>query len=89
MRTALTIDDDLAGQIEERRRREGLSLKQVVNVLLREGLRSGRQAPRAKKYRTRPRKLGMRAGFDSVRLNQLVDELETDAQLEREAELRK
>ncbi len=89
MRTTLTIDDDLAGQIEERRRREGLSLKQIVNMLLREALRNGRQAPRAKKYRTRPHKLGMRAGFDPARLNQLVDELETEAQLEREAELRK
>ena len=89
MRTTLTIDDDLAGQIEERRRREGSSLKQVVNTLLREGLRSGGQAPRPKKYRTKPHKLGMRAGFDPARLNQLVDELETDAQHEREAELRK
>lgn len=89
MRTTLTIDDDVADQIEERRRREGLSLKQVINALLREGLRSGRQARRAKKYRTKPHKLGMRAGFDPARLNQLVDELETDRQLEREAELRK
>lgn len=89
MRTTLTIDDDLAGHIEERRRREGLSLKQVINTLLREGLRSGRQAPRAKRYRTKPHKLGMRAGFDPARINQLVDELETEAQLEREAELRK
>ena len=89
MRTTLTIDDDLAGQIEERRRREGLSLKQVVNALLRDGLRSGRQAPPAKKYRTKPHKLGMRAGFDPARLNQLADELETDARLEREAEHRR
>ena len=89
MRTTLTIDDDLAGQIDERRRRDGLSLKQVVNGLLREGLRSGRQAPRAKKYRTKPHKLGMRAGFDPARLNQLADELETDAQLERVAEFRR
>ena len=88
MRTTLTIDDDVAILIEERRRREALSIKQVVNALLREGLRSGRQAPRAKKSRTRPHKLRMRAGFDPARLNQLVDELETDAQLEREAELR-
>lgn len=87
MRTTLTIDDDVAVQIEERRRSEGLTLKQVVNVLLREGLRSDRQTPRAKKYRTKPHKLGMRAGFDPVRLNQLVDELETDARLEREAGL--
>ena len=89
MRTTLTIDDDLAVQLEERRQRGGLSLKQVVNLLLREGLRSDRQAPPPKKYRTKPHKLRMRTGFDPGRLNQLVDELETDAQLEREADLRR
>ena len=88
MRTTLTIDDDVAVQIEERRRRGGLSLKQVVNMLLREGLRSATQTSRAKRYRTKPHKLRMRTGFDPARFNQLVDELETDARLEREAELR-
>ena len=77
MRTTVTIDDDVAVLIEERQRREGGSLEQVVNALLREGLRSGRQAPRAKEYRTKPERLGMRAGVDPARLNQLVDELET------------
>ena len=89
MRTTLTIDDDVAMQIEERRRRGGLSLKQVVNALLREGLRSGRQPPRARRYRTKPHRLGMRAGFDPARLNQLADELQTDARLDREVEFRK
>lgn len=84
MRTTLTIDDDVAILIEKRRRREGLSLQQVINALLREGLRSGRQAPRAR-FLTRPHSLAMRAGFDPARLNQLVDELETDVHREREA----
>ena len=49
-----------------------------------EGLhRQGR--PRAKPYRTRPSKLGLRPGFDAVRLNQLADELEVDGRLESEA----
>ena len=77
MRITVTIDDDVAAVIEERQSREGLSLEQVVNALLRDGLRSCRQASRAKKYRTKPHKLGMRTGFDPARLNQLVDELET------------
>ena len=89
MRTTLTIDDDVAMQIEERRRRGGLSLKQVVNALLREGLRSGRQSSRARRYRTKPHRLGMRAGFDPARLNQLADELQTDARRDREVEFRK
>ena len=87
MRTTLTIDDDLAARIEEIRKRDGQSLKHVVNLLLRDGLhREGR--PRAKPYRTRPSELGLRPGFDAVRLNQLVDELEVDGRLESEARLR-
>ena len=87
MRTTLTIDDDVAVQIEERRRREGKSLKQVVNALLREGLRS-RPRP-ATRYRVTPHKLGMRAGYDPTRLNQLVDELAADAWREQQERLRK
>ena len=87
MRTTLTIEDDVAARIEELRKRDGRSLKQVVNVLLREGLhQEGR--PRAKPYRTRPRELGLRPGFDAVRLNQLADELEVDGRLETESRLR-
>ena len=80
----MTIEDDIAVQIEERRRRDGQSLKQVVNALLREGSRSGRRAPAVKTYRTKPHALRMRPGFDAARLNQLVDELETDVYPERE-----
>ena len=43
----------------------------------REKLRSDpRQAAR---YRGAPRKLGLRAGYDPTRFNQLVDDLEADA----------
>lgn len=84
MRTTLTIDDDLAAQIQEQRRRHGHSLKRVINTLLREGLQSRQERPRAKKYRTRVHKLGLRPGFDPVKLNQLVDELEIEERRERE-----
>lgn len=87
MRTTLTIDEDVAARIEELRKRDGQSLKQVVNLLLRDGLhRQGR--PRAKPYHTRPSRLGLRPGFDAARLNQLADELEVDERLESEARLR-
>ena len=84
MRTTLTIDDDLAAQIQEQRRRHGHSLKRVINALLREGLQSRQERPRAKKYRTKVHKLGLRPGFDPVKLNQLVDELEIEERRERE-----
>ena len=53
MRTTLTIEDDIAIRIEERRRRAGQSLKQVVNALLREGLRSVQGMLAIRQYRTK------------------------------------
>ena len=88
MRTTLTIDDDIAARIEERRRTDGHSLKQVVNQLLREGLRSSERPPEARPYRTKTHKLRLRPGFDAARLNQLVDELETEERTAREVVLR-
>ena len=88
MRTTLTIDDDIAVRVEEHRRRDAQSLKQVVNRLLREGLRHDQRPPEARKYRTKTHKLHMRPGFDAARLNRLVGEIETDTHLEREARLR-
>ena len=38
MRTTLTLDEDLARRIERIRRERGVSLREVVNAALREGL---------------------------------------------------
>lgn len=63
MRTTLTLEDDVAAQLEAMRRRRGASLKDVVNDALRAGLQqmeaSGRE-PQRKPFRTRT--------FDSVPL---------------------
>ena len=40
MRTTLSLDDDLAKSIENFRKRKNLSLREVVNQLLREGLQA-------------------------------------------------
>ncbi len=88
MRTTLTIDDDLAIEIDRLRRRDGRSLRNVVNTLLREGLRSRQGPPRSRKHRTKAYELRMRPGFDPMKLNQLVDELEDEGRLEREAVIR-
>ncbi len=40
MRTTLTIDDDVAAQLERLRRERDASLKDVVNDTLRQGLRA-------------------------------------------------
>jgi len=78
MRITLTIDDDLAEQIQEIRQSRGHSLKRVINDLLREGLQSRQGGPRGETYRTRSYKLRLRPGFDPVKLNRLADELEDE-----------
>ena len=85
MRTTLTIDDDLAAQIEELRRRKGLSMKNAVNTLLREGLKQQLEPLQAKGFLTKTHKLGLRPGFDPTKLNQLTDELEAEVFQEKHA----
>jgi hypothetical protein len=55
MRTTLTLDDDVAAQLEQLRRARDLSLKQLVNDALRQGLRqmSEKPKPSRKIYRSR------------------------------------
>ena len=78
MRTTVTIHDDIAAQIEEMRRREGLSFKVALNQLLRLGVQAKSAPPKPKKFRAPTGKLGLRHGIDSTRLNALVDELEIE-----------
>jgi hypothetical protein len=52
MRTTLTLDDDVAVQIEALRRKRRLSLKAVVNETLRRGLANAESRP-SRTFRTR------------------------------------
>lgn len=59
MRTTLTLDDDLAVALEEVRKQQDASLKEVVNQALRIGLLElTRPARPRKKFRTQPLSLG-------------------------------
>ena len=54
MRTTLTIDDDVAGELERLRRTRDASFKDLVNDALRLGLRQMTDPPKRKKpFRTR------------------------------------
>lgn len=83
MRTTLTIDDDLAAILERERERKGVSLKEVVNSLLRRGLELEQLAPVRPLVVTRPHDYRFRPGIDLDKLNQLVDELEVEGVAER------
>jgi hypothetical protein len=59
MRTTLTLDDDVAVQIERLRREQDASLKDVVNDVLRRGLRDAGKPPKKRKpFRTKTFDMG-------------------------------
>ena len=66
MRTTLTLDDDVARLLERARKRRGVTLKQLVNEALREGL-ARLEAPRTprKRHATKAVSLG-RCLLDNV-----------------------
>jgi len=66
VRTTLTLDDDVARLLERARKRRGVTLKQLVNEALREGL-ARLEAPRTprKRHATKAVSLG-RCLLDNV-----------------------
>ena len=78
MRTTLTIEDTLAGELKQRALETGKPFKQVVNETLLKGLQVRPQKPRA--YRLKPAALGNpQTGIDLVKALRLADELEEEA----------
>lgn len=53
MRTTLTLDDDVAAQLEQLRRKEHVKLRDLVNDALRRGLRTRQQTAPPHKVVTR------------------------------------
>jgi hypothetical protein len=59
VRTTLTLEDDVAVRLERERRRRRVSLKTIVNDVLRAGLDSlGRPRPEPTQFRTKGFNLG-------------------------------
>ena len=58
MRTTLTIEDDIAVELERLRRERGRTLKDVINDALRRGLREMRARPTRKPFRTAGHDMG-------------------------------
>jgi hypothetical protein len=83
VRTTLTLDDDVAAQLREEAARRRLPFKQIVNQVIRLGLRVGTAPAQRTPYRTQARFLGLRAGIDPDKLGQLADELEAQASTSR------
>lgn len=88
MRTTVTLDPDVEQLLRDAMQRYRQSFKEVLNQAIRRGLSTdtagGEEAP----FVVLARPMGLQAGVDVARLNQLADELEAESfvQLTRELE---
>jgi hypothetical protein len=80
MRTTLRIDDDLFRELKKRASRDGLTLSELVNLALRQSLRSEERPRRA--FRQKTCDLG-RPAFDVTKANAVAAELEDQAILRK------
>jgi hypothetical protein len=78
MRTTLTLEQDVAARLRGEMRRRNQGMKTVVNEALRAGLGLSDRPARAPRFRVQAHAFGFRTGVDLDRMNQLVDELQTD-----------
>lgn len=83
MRTTLTLDDDLAGLLRQRARELDRPFKEIVNQAIRSGLGVLAHQTAEERPRTIPHSFGFKPGIDLDKLNQLADELEAEAVVER------
>lgn len=73
MRTTLTLDDDVAAQLEREMRASGKSFKRTVNDALREGLARRRESGAVAPFVVRARELGLVPGLDYANVGELLE----------------
>ncbi|MBA2433945.1 MAG: DUF2191 domain-containing protein [Verrucomicrobiota bacterium] len=72
MRTTLTLDPDVAAKAKRAAARLGKSFREIINAALRVGLDEVLSPPAAKRYRTKPRPMGLRQGFSYDNISELL-----------------
>lgn len=65
MRTTVTLDDDVAAEVERLRRESGMGLSEALNELARAGL-AARRRPSAKAFHQQTEKIGLRVNVDNI-----------------------
>lgn len=80
MRTTVTLDPDVEQLLRDAMQRRRQGFKEVLNQAIRAGLSGpGGCGVADRPYTLHAQAMGLRPGFDAGRLNQLADELESDA----------
>jgi hypothetical protein len=85
MQTTLTLDDELAEELEDVARRAGKPFTEVVNETLRKGLHDA-GAQSGKPYRLEPVSLGVLPGVNIDKARHIADALE-DEEILRKLEM--
>ncbi len=79
MRTTITLDDQLARRLQDEMRARGTSFRQTLESVLIQGLEKRPDGAKSGRFRIQPRPMGLRAGIDPTRLQ----DLDTDLEVER------
>ena len=88
MRTTIDINDELMSELRRKAHEDGLSLKELINRVLRFGLRASKRSESSLKYRCPEFSLGLPRSFDLDKTLQLAEHLEND-EIARKLKLRK
>lgn len=78
MRTTITLDDQLARRLQDEMRLRGLSFRQTLESVLIQGLDKGSGGTTGEAFRVQAKPLGLKAGIDPARLQDLDTDLEVD-----------
>lgn len=76
MRTTLSLDDDVIDKARQVAEKLSTSFRAVVNEALRIGLREVEKPATVKPYRTVPRPMGLRTGYDLDNIQELISRIE-------------
>lgn len=79
MRTTLTIDDDVLDKAKEVAIKLHMPFRRVVNEALRTGLQTVEDPPRTRPYRSRPQKMGLKAGRNLDNIQELLAQIDGEA----------
>lgn len=85
MRTTVTLDPDVARMLNDQAARSRKSFKETLNTAVRLGLSRSDDAKTSPPFVIEARPMGLRAGVDPVRLNSLLDDMETERFTEKSA----
>ena len=83
MRTTVTLEPDVARLLNDQARRTRKSFKETLNAAVRVGLGRVWEAPATAEFTIEALPLRLRAGVDDRRFHSMLDELDTNAFIDK------